>query len=198
MLSTPALARTIVERVTRNWSYIRHLPSEFGGAPITVSPSAGLKYLFKPMTKIDPALLRNAIDLVRLGDVVWDIGANIGLFTFAAAVRTGPGGAIVAFEPDAWLVQLLRRSRRLQAQTTAPITIVPVAVASDIAIRRFLIAGRSRASNTLAGYGHSQLGNVAEEQMVPAFDLDWLLTMLPAPNVVKCDVEGAEIEVFTG
>jgi hypothetical protein len=60
---------------------------------------------------VDEALLRNAIELVRPGDVVWDIGANVGLFSFAAAAPAGSAGKIVSFEADVWLAVLLRRSR---------------------------------------------------------------------------------------
>jgi FkbM family methyltransferase len=150
------------------------------------------------MAMIDPPLLRNVRELVRPGDVVWDIGANIGLFTFAAAALSGVGGQVVAFEPDAWLVQLLKRSRALQSPETGSITIIPAAVASQIALRQFKIARRSRASNSLVEYGHSQTGGCLEEHTVPTFNLDWLMSNLPTPNVVKCDVEGAEIEVFEG
>lgn len=188
----------MVEQATRRLSYQRRLPAEFGGVPLVVSPSAGLRYLLKPMSAVDPALLRNVQELVRAGDVVWDIGANIGLFAFAATARAGRGGAVVAFEPDTWLVQLLRRSARLQNGAGAPVTIVPAAVAAEVDLRRFLIASRSRASNSLSGYGHSQQGDTAEEHIVPTFNLDWLLAKFPAPNVLKCDVEGAEVEVFAG
>src|ERR1700749_4261789 len=49
-------ARSFVEWATRNWIYVRHLPREFGRVPIFVTPAAGLKYLFKPMSNIDPPL----------------------------------------------------------------------------------------------------------------------------------------------
>jgi len=188
--------RGLVEQATKSWSFRRHLPSQFRKVPIIVSPSAGLKYLFKPMTKLDPPLLRNVQELVRPGDVVWDVGANIGLFSFAAAALSGSGGTVVAFEPDAWLVQLLRRSRSIQPPQSAQVIIVPVAVASDVALRSFHVARRSRASNSLAEYGHTQAGGYSEEYTVPAFNLDWLLGTLRPPNVIKCDVEGAEVEVF--
>jgi len=188
--------RDVTERATRSWVYWRRLPEEFRRAPILVSPAAGLKYLITPMDRIDPALLCNARELVRPGDVVWDIGANVGLFTFAAAAMAGPKGAVVAFEPDSWLTQLLERSHRAQRVQSAPVIIVPAAVASDISLRRFQLARRSRASNALTGYGHSQSGGVLEERTVPTFNLDWLLGPLPTPRIIKCDVEGAEIEVF--
>jgi len=150
------------------------------------------------MTEIDPTLLRNVTELIRPGDVVWDIGANVGLFAFAAAARAGHNGRVIALEPDTWLVQILRKSASLQPETSAPVTIVPAAVASDLSLRQFTIASRSRASNALSGYGRTQMGGVDEIQTIVALSLDWLAEKLPPPNVVKCDVEGAEIEVFSG
>jgi FkbM family methyltransferase len=193
-----SLARTLAERATRRWVYARRFPTAFGGAPIFVTPSAGLKFLLKPMSKTDPILFRNIIELVRSGDVVWDIGANIGLFAFAAAARAGRNGQVIAFEPDAWLVQILRRSASAQPDASSPVRIIPAAVASDIGLRQFAIASRSRASNALTGYGQSQMGTTYEEQTIVALPLDWLAEKLPPPNVVKCDVEGAEVEVFSG
>jgi FkbM family methyltransferase len=193
-----SFARKVVELSTRNWVYARRLPSSFGDVPIFVTPSAGLKYLFKPMTKVDPILLRNAIELIRPNDIVWDIGANVGLFTFAAAARAGSKGRVIAFEPDTWLVQLLRKSASAQPESSAPVTIVPAAVASSLSLREFTIASRSRASNALSDYGHTQMGKIYEKQTVVALSLDWLAERLPMPTLVKCDVEGAEIEVFSG
>jgi FkbM family methyltransferase len=194
-----SLARTLAERATRRWVYARRLPTSFGSVPIFVTPSAGLKFLLKPMSQTDPTLFRNVIELVRPGDVVWDVGANIGLFSFAAAARVGPNGQVIAFEPDAWLVQILRRSASAQPDASSPVRIVPAAVASEIGLRQFAIASRSRASNALTGHGYTQImAGIYEEQTVVALSLDWLTEKLPPPNVVKCDVEGAEVEVFSG
>src|SRR5277367_1399536 len=132
-----SLARAFAERTTRKWVYARRLPTSFGSAPIFVTPAAGLKFLLKPMPEIDPILLRNVIELVRPDDVVWDIGANVGLFSFSAAARAGPKGQIIAFEPDACLVQVLRRSATLQPMTSSPVRIVPAAVATEVELRQF-------------------------------------------------------------
>src|SRR5438270_2202813 len=142
-MTLASLARTLVERATRKWVYARRFPTSFGSAPIFVTPSAGLKFLFKPMSKTDPILFRNTIELVRRGDVVWDIGANVGLFAFAAAARAGRDGQVIAFEPDAWLVQILRRSASAQPDASSPVRILPAAVASDTGLRQFAIASRS-------------------------------------------------------
>ena len=81
--------------------------------------------------------------------------------------------------------------------TSARITVVPIAVASEIALRSLSIAARSRASNALSEYGSTQMGGLEEHHVVAAFNLDWLLSKLPMPDIIKIDVEGAELEVLS-
>jgi FkbM family methyltransferase len=190
------IIRQVLERLTRHLVFRRRLPAAFGNAALYVSPAAGLRFLFRSLSHIDPPLLLAADKLVKTGDVIWDIGANIGLFSLAAAVRAGDRGEVIAFEPDTWLVQLLRRTSSAQPPGYAIIKVVPAAVASEISLRQFSIATRSRASNALAEYGSSQMGGVREQQIVATFNLDWLVKKLPRPNIIKIDVEGAEIEVL--
>ena len=181
----------------RRLVFRRRLPAEFENAVLYVSPAAGLRYIFRPMANIDPPLLMAAHTLVRRDDVIWDIGANVGLFSLAAAVCAGDRGQVIAFEPDAWIAQLLRRTSGAQPIASARITVVPIAVASEISLRSFSIAARSRASNALSEYGSTQMGGVEEQHVVAAFNLDWLLSKLPIPDIIKIDVEGAELEVLS-
>lgn len=190
--------RTLMERATRETVVRRRLPGEQGGVPLYVSGSAGLKYLFRPMARVDPSLRGWAREFVRAGSVVWDIGANVGLFTFAAAHHAGARGRVVAVEADAWLVQLLRRSAAIQPETSAVVQVVPAAVASACDLRTFVLASRSRATNHLSGYGSDSTGGAREAQTVVTVSLDWLAERLPAPDVIKIDVEGAEVEVLQG
>jgi FkbM family methyltransferase len=190
--------RRMIEGVTRDWVIRRRLPADFSRASIHVTPSAGLRYLYRSMDEIDSVLLSLVREFVRPGAVVWDIGANVGLFSFAAASLAGPQGKIVALEPDAWLVQLLRRSALDQPDGSAPVQVVPAAVASELSIRTLCLANRSRAANYLAEFGTTQTGGAREEQSVVAVTLDWLLESLAPPSLVKIDVEGAEMEVLRG
>jgi FkbM family methyltransferase len=47
---------------------------------------------------------------VRKGDVVFDLGANVGLFSGVAAARVGGGGKVYAFEPTPLTLEYLREN----------------------------------------------------------------------------------------
>lgn len=192
------IIRSLLESMTRDWTFRRRLPTAFGRAPIYVSPSCGLRYLFRSMEAVDPVLQGLVREFVRRDAVVWDVGANVGLFSIPAASLAGPRGRVIAFEPDAWLVQLLRRSAKSQSDSNAPVTVVPAAIASTMDIRSFVLANRSRATNYLEGFGTSQAGGDLETVTVISVSLDWLLDHFPPPTLLKIDVEGAELEVLAG
>src|SRR5512134_2569275 len=137
LVNRPLVLRSLLEKAVRRTVVRRRLPKAQGGAPLYVTGSAGLKYLSRPMDRIDPSLCNVAAEFVQKGSVVWDVGANVGLFAFSAAHHAGPDGRILAFEADTWLVQLLRRSASVQPASSAPVEVVPVAVAGECDLRTF-------------------------------------------------------------
>jgi FkbM family methyltransferase len=189
--------RLALERASHRVVVRRRLPPPFGDVRIYVSTEGGLRYLARTMAEVDPALLRLASEVVRPGDTVWDIGANLGLFGFAAAVMAGEEGRVLAVEPDTDLVGLLRRSAA-GATGHAPVEILPAAVSDDLSVARFHIARRNRATSHLAGFGTAMAGGVRSTRLVPTVTLDWLAARFPAPDVLKIDVEGAELAVLAG
>jgi FkbM family methyltransferase len=189
--------RSAVERASHRVLVRRRLPAPFASARIYVSSEGGLRYLARPMTGVDPALLRLAAEFVRPGDTVWDVGANLGLFSFAAAVAAGPGGYVLALEPDTDLAGLLRRSAAAN-DGHAPVEVLPAAVSEELSVSKFHIAQRNRATSHLAGFGSTMAGGVRSVRLVPTVTLDWLATRVPAPDVLKVDVEGAELGVLAG
>lgn len=189
--------RSALEQATHRIVVRRRLPAPFGAARIYVSSEGGLRYLGRGMARVDPALMRLAAETVGRGNTVWDIGANLGLFSFAAAVAAGPSGRVLAVEPDTALAGLLRRSAAVN-RGHAPVDVLPAAVSDQESVARFNIARRNRSTNHLDGFGTTQAGGVRSTQMVPAVTLDWLAARLGAPDVIKIDVEEAEAAVLAG
>jgi FkbM family methyltransferase len=189
--------RSVAERSSHRLVVRRRMPPPFDRTRIYVSSEGGLRFLRRNLDDVDPVLLDFAREVVRPGSVVWDVGANVGLFTFAAATTAGAAGRVVAVEPDTWMVHLLRRSLRIP-NDRAPVDVLPVAVSAASGVGRFCIAARNRSTNHLDGFGGTQTGGVRSVQLVPTLALDDLLPHFPPPDVVKIDVEGVEHLVLQG
>lgn len=191
------IARTLLERLTRESRLRRRLPARFAPTSLYVSPDAQLKYLKPGEDAFDRELLRIIDTQVREDSVVWDIGANVGVFAFAAAT-VARRGTTLAVEPDIWLAQLMRRSMALDHNHGLNLTVLPSAISDRNGCATFLIAERGRASNSLeSSGGRSQAGGARARVTVPTLTLDTLLEQ-SMPTFVKIDVEGAEAAVLRG
>src|SRR5947209_3772385 len=102
------------------------------------------------MGKVDPFLLSMVRELVRPGMHVWDIGANVGLFSFAAAAL---GAEVLAVEADSWLANLIQRSALLNK---LPVTVLAAAVSERQGISKLYLSESGRSSNSLNGSGPAQ------------------------------------------
>ena len=107
---------------------------------------------------MDPLLFQLVRQFVKQGATVWDIGANVGLFSFAAAALAGESGSVLAIEPDPWLASLMNRTAGRPVPGHAPVSILSLAISDRLALSQLHIAKRGRASNFLAGAGRSETG----------------------------------------
>lgn len=195
----PSSPRRTLETLLGPLRLNRKLPPEAGGATMSVSGRiGGLKFLFRRSEHWDPGLLSIARRLILPGDHVWDVGANVGLFALAAAYHAGARGSVLAVEADRDAVSMLARSRRHLSPRHAPLTILPAAFANHDGILQFGIARRARAANAIAGFGSSQTGGFRTIRTLPCLKPDTLLNHLDPPQVMKIDVEGAELSVLGG
>jgi FkbM family methyltransferase len=175
------------------------MPARLGGDTIMVSPGSSLSFWRRDLDRTEKMLLDFAEEYVKPGHVVWDIGASVGVFTFASSYRAGISGKVVAVEPDLFSVELLRRSASLSSPGRANVVVLPVAVSDSLGIAEFHIAKTGRSGNHLASVeGYSQVYGVRETVSVMTITLDWLMERLPSPNVLKIDVETAEALVLAG
>lgn len=193
--------RSLAERLSRGIVFRRRLPDDFMKLPIYVTPEAGLRY-WRGMPKVDANLYRMAAELVSAGSIVWDVGANVGLFSFCAAARAGRSGLVLAIEPDVFLAHLMTRTAtELSRQQLAcsNVEVLCASVSDSNRISGLQIAERARASNHLSETpGSIQEGGVRHSQSSACMTLDFLLDYFRAPSVLKIDVEGHEVKVLRG
>lgn len=129
--------------------------------------------------------------LAALGadDVLYDIGANIGLVSLHAAriCRT------VAFEPDPAF--FLRLRRNLELNPRIPVEALPFAICDTNSRVTLFTDGAEGGSPSLV-HQRGEQGAAA----VAAHSLDALVATgsLPRPTVLKLDIEGAEILALRG
>jgi FkbM family methyltransferase len=190
--------RSAIEHYARNVRFRRRLPREFGGHIIWTSPDARLRYLRPGRAAFDRELLQFARHFTSSGQVVFDVGANVGEFAVAACHFVGSQGAVLAIEPDPFLCTLLHRTIVEPENVGLPLEAFCVAVAEKDGFASFHIASRGRASNALVGHGLSTMGNMRGRFMAPIFTIDTIAERWRAPGFVKIDVEGAELRVLEG
>jgi len=142
------MLRTLAERLSRGKFLKRTLPSRFGHAPLYVSPDSQLKYLKFGDDAFDAELLKVIDEYISEESVVWDIGANVGVFSIGAAT-IAKKGSVLAVEADIWLAWLIGRSLLLKENDGLKIQVLPSAISDRNGIATFLIASRGRASNSL-------------------------------------------------
>jgi FkbM family methyltransferase len=131
------------------------------------------------------------------GQVFFDVGANVGVFSLVAACQR-PGPAVIyAFEPGCRTFASLCDNIRIN-ECGDLITPVPLPLAARSAVRRFgyksIEAGQSK---------HRMLGDDASHrhvQYVLATTLDDIIAMygLRPPTHMKIDVDGGELDVLDG
>lgn len=131
--------------------------------------------------------LANAI---RPGDVVWDVGANVGYYTKRFADRIGAQGAVVAFEPSP------DNFRRLvQTCGSLPnVTLHNYGLGREMATVPF-----QQSRDALGATSRIVEGNefAFEIELHSAFGVVETFRVT-RPNAVKVDVEGYELEVIEG
>ena len=131
--------------------------------------------------------------LLREGGTFVDVGANIGSYTIAASLTAGSAGLVHAVEPSEPTFAMLRATVELN-QLTDRVRLHNCAAGATSGQRSFLEHHMDLLSSFSAGPLHSE--GSFDEVVVAQRTLD---SMIPDQvDMLKIDVEGAELDVLTG
>jgi FkbM family methyltransferase len=134
---------------------------------------------------------------LRPGDVFYDIGANVGLYSVLAATMVGSKGAVYCFEPNEASLHFLRRNMARVACRTG---VFGVAL-SDGTEEELELSVPAQGFDAWATLGSiNTLDAVVTKRRVQASTLDAIQAQagLAAPSAIKLDVEGWEARVLRG
>ena len=188
---TPAPVRSRLGRLIR--LPLRLIPPS-ATVPVLSGPLRGMRWIVGSaphgawLGVLERDKLTPFVARLRRGMTVWDIGANVGLYTLPSARAVGPTGHVVAFEPMTRNLGFLRRHLTLNG--LEDVVVCDVAV-SDATGTLKMAEGDSPSEF------HADAGGSVEVRAVTLDD--WLSESgAPPPDVVKIDVEGSDDAVLRG
>jgi FkbM family methyltransferase len=127
-------------------------------------------------------------DTLKESDIVYDIGANVGFYSLLASRCVGSTGQVHAFEPLPENLVYLEKHIRLNQCTNVSIHRVAV---SDRSAKLCFQQGSNRSTGQLAEHGDLEVNAISLDEFV-------YRDSNSVPNIVKIDVEGAEVQVLHG
>ena len=138
----------------------------------------------------ESARIREFTDALKPGDVVYDVRANVGIYSLCACLAVRTSGWVYAFEPLERNLHYLRQHFALNSLQNC--TVVESAVCYVEGTLAFSAADWQASMARLSPTG---------EIPVPSTTMDICIygeKRLRPPNALKIDVEGSEFEVLLG
>jgi len=128
---------------------------------------------------------------IREGDVVVDIGANIGYFTLLASLLAGIKGKVFAFEPE--YNNMLQLDDNLRLNHFTNVTPIKVALSDYNGRTKLFLSSSENAKHSLI-----ELREHDGTTLVDVAKLDDILPPNMKVDFLKSDTEGNELQVLKG
>ncbi len=160
-------------------------------------------FLRKNSCKKEPETIEWIKTYIKPGDVVYDIGANVGAYSFVADRHTGGKAKIYSFEPSfSTFAQLVNNINLNSCQGR----IIPLCVAlfdeTDLIVLNYSSLSPGAALHALGQPvdNHGQSFTPVFKQPTMSFRLDDLISLfkMESPTHIKLDVDGVEMEILRG
>ena len=140
----------------------------------------------------EPQISKAWSNLLKPGNTVIDIGANVGYYTLLAGRCVGDTGKVISFEPSTHIYKQLLNNIALNSNMN--IEAKQYAISDSVGLVDFYYAGDNIQGNSsiMASHGGKKM------ETVKTISFDEIAEMLPLGeiNLIKIDVEGAEALVL--
>jgi FkbM family methyltransferase len=146
----------------------------------------------------DPDTWRAIAEHLPSGGTFIDVGAHMGHCSLTAATLVGPEGRVVAIEANPEMVQHLSRNIHASGVT---IDVQPIACSDSETLVDLFVASHANSGSSSISQHNASLGAASQRNYrIQARPLDAVLNELNISrvDVLKIDVEGAELQVLRG
>jgi len=145
----------------------------------------------------EPDIQKAFVALIKPGMTVYDLGANVGFLSMIAARLVGPEGLVVSFEALPANARQIAHNASLNGFTH--VTVCECAVGAGDGQSSFTVSDFATTGKLSSVKGLHDAARAGEIE-VRLRCLDSLVSEsnLRTPDLIKMDVEGAEVDVLTG
>jgi FkbM family methyltransferase len=143
----------------------------------------------------EPEVQKLYAGLLRRGMTVYDVGANVGFLSMLAARLVGPTGSVVCVEPLPDNVKAILHNAAINR--FGNITIVQKALANSDKVSDFLVS-EDVGWGRLERHGLPAEGSARIAVGCRTLDSAIHEHRLRAPDIIKMDIEGGEVEALWG
>jgi len=199
----PSNLRNFAKKTVLSFVYkFPPLPQQIHGKWVWVHPRARFSLSTKTFFKGEPHVQTWVTERLKPGHIFFDVGAHHGWVSMWTLPLVGQEGAVYSFEPSPANLSILEWHRTVNSFSQW--MIVPKAVSDEDAVERqfFLIdSGDSPMNSLTTGIPGMPLmeGRDVGKISIQTITLDtFCREMGMRPNLVKIDVEGAELLVLRG
>jgi FkbM family methyltransferase len=148
---------------------------------------------------INPNFEKNikSVFLPKSGEIVIDVGANIGIYTLLSSRKVEPEGKVIAIEPDESNLAVLRKN--ITINKCKNVTVIPVALGSSNGKQKFY-EGIMPTASSFYPENKRLLYKVRSERTIKVFTLDYILEKLGIEEInwIKIDAEKADLGILHG
>ena len=142
------------------------------------------------MAETEKVVIKNVLNSIKSGDVFYDVGGHIGIYSCLVAKK---GAQVIAFEPYPGNVERIEKNAR---ENQVPVDVYEYALSDSNGKASLYVDSESEVSGgkgSIHGDGNKTIS--VETRTIDSLSKQ---SNIPSPNVIKIDVEGAELNVLQG
>jgi FkbM family methyltransferase len=194
------LARRLASSLAAPARGHRLMPVSWGGE-LWADPSEHVGRSIWTTGVFDLAVSEVLFRLISRSDLLIDVGANLGYMSLLGAVKSGPAGRVLAFEPNPhvaeWLTQNINHAR--EQYDMAPVELHASALGAAAGAATLVLPDASAANDGLAHIVDDR-GRESGERNAVRVNVETIDRVIGTRQVgvMKIDVEGYESQVLEG